>query len=68
MRTYSLRASKCPICHAPMKKNGKNPSGTRRWYCSQCRCSSTRRRNEKKHVSQSSKGSSPTSQTLLLYV
>lgn len=27
-----------------MKKNGKNPSGTQRWYCTQCRYSSTRKR------------------------
>ncbi|MGV9183972.1 IS1/IS1595 family N-terminal zinc-binding domain-containing protein [Arcanobacterium canis] len=44
MKTRSTRAAKCPICDQPMKKNGKNPSGTQRWYCTQCRYSSTRKR------------------------
>ncbi|WP_436800660.1 transposase-like zinc-binding domain-containing protein [Trueperella pyogenes] len=33
----SSRARSCPLCSQSMKKNGKNSSGTQRWYCPKCR-------------------------------
>ncbi|MFC5369815.1 IS1249 family transposase [Arcanobacterium bovis] len=43
MRKRSIRARRCPLCQSVMKKNGKNKSGTQRWYCPDCRYSSTSR-------------------------
>ncbi|MGV4327662.1 transposase-like zinc-binding domain-containing protein [Trueperella pyogenes] len=37
MKPLSSRAHSCPLCSQSMKKNGKNSSGTQRWYCPKCR-------------------------------
>lgn len=44
MKKRSLRARQCPLCQSPTKKNGKNKSGSQRWYCPDCRYSFTSRR------------------------
>ncbi|WP_434699562.1 IS1/IS1595 family N-terminal zinc-binding domain-containing protein [Trueperella pyogenes] len=41
MKPLSSRARSCPLCSQSMKKNGKNSSGTQRWYCPKCRYSTT---------------------------
>uniref|UniRef100_UPI0040435ADC IS1/IS1595 family N-terminal zinc-binding domain-containing protein n=1 Tax=Arcanobacterium hippocoleae TaxID=149017 RepID=UPI0040435ADC len=52
MKTRSQRARTCPLCGESMKKNGKNKSGTRRWYCPDCRYSSTSRDHRQQHQGQ----------------
>ena len=32
---------KCPSCGGPMKRNGRAPSGARRWRCRSCGASAT---------------------------
>lgn len=36
MRSKSPRARKCPVCHLPAAKSGRNRSGTQRWRCGPC--------------------------------
>ncbi|WP_455429395.1 IS1/IS1595 family N-terminal zinc-binding domain-containing protein [Leucobacter soli] len=40
----TLNTTRCLLCGAKLVKNGKHPSGTQRWRCTQCGTSSVRKR------------------------
>ncbi|WP_436800058.1 IS1/IS1595 family N-terminal zinc-binding domain-containing protein [Trueperella pyogenes] len=52
VKKRSIRARQCPLCHSSMKKNGKNKSGSQRWYCPDCRYSLTAQRCDQSKAQQ----------------